>query len=131
MAIVITGQKLTIEVATVAYSAQVSAASLIPNQSQSQAQTLTTTIPYNQTTSFQLQLDGFQDWGEAVSFCDAMWTAAAAGSAITFELEVDGPTANRTFSGSILPKYVTAGGSASEALAFSETFEVVGIPTKV
>lgn len=131
MAVIITGKKLTIEVATVAYSAQVTSASLVPNQSQSQGETLTTTIPYNQTTSFQLQVDGFQDWGEAVSFCDAMWTAAATGTAIAFELVVDGPTADRTFTGNILPKYISAGGSASDALAFSQTFEVVGIPTKV
>ena len=130
MAVIITGKKLTITVATVAYSAQVTAATLVPNQSQSQGETLTTTIPYNQSTSFQLQVDGFQDWGEAVSFCDAMWSAAATGTAIAFELVVDGPTADRTFSGNILPKYVQAGGSATEALSFSETFEVVGIPTK-
>lgn len=130
MAVVLTGRQLTITVATVAYSAQVSSVSVVANNSVSQAKTLTTNIPYNQGTTFALQVDGFQDWGEATSFCDAMWTAAAAGTAIAFSMVVDGPTANTTLSGQILPVYVTAGGSAEDALSFSQTFEIVGVPTK-
>ena len=80
-----------------------------------------------QPTTFQLQLRAFQDWGEVGSFCDAMWTAAAAGSAITFELGVAGAG---TFTGSVIPSYPTAGGPADGALEVEFTFEVTGDVTK-
>jgi hypothetical protein len=130
MAVILTGRKLTIEVATVSYSAQVSEAMLVANNNVTQYITLTTNTPVQQPTTWQLRVRGFQDWGEAVSFCDAMWTAAAAGTAIAFDLEVDGPTANRNFTGNMIPVFVDAGGSAESALEFDVTFEVVGTPTK-
>lgn len=130
MAVVLTGRKLTIKVATVAYSAQVSEATLVANNNVTQYITLTTNTPVATQPTFQLRIRGFQDWGEAVSFCDAMWAAATTGAAIAFELQVDGPTADRTFTGNIIPIFVDAGGSAEAALEFDATFEVVGTPTK-
>jgi hypothetical protein len=56
-----------------------------------------------------------------------MWTAAAAGTAVSFSLGLDGAG---TLSGDIIPVYPTAGGPADSALEVSYTFEVNGSVTK-
>lgn len=127
MATVQTGRTLSVEIASVDYSAQVAEVSLVPNETTEQYVTLTDTVAVKQPTTFQLQLRAFQDWGEAGSFCDAMWTAAATGSAIAFELGVAG---TGTFSGNIIPSYPTAGGPADGALEVEFTFEITGDVTK-
>ncbi len=127
MATVQTGRTLSVDINGTDYSAQVAEVSLVPNETTEQYVTLTDTVAVKQPTTFQLQLRAFQDWGEVGSFCDAMWTAAAAGAAITFSLGVAGAG---TFSGSIIPSYPTAGGPADGALEVEFTFEVTGDVTK-
>ena len=127
MATVQTGRTLSVDISGTDYSAQVAEVSLVPNETTEQYVTLTDTVAVKQPTTFQLQLRAFQDWGEVGSFCDAMWTAAAAGSAITFELGVAGAG---TFTGDIIPSYPTAGGPADGALEVEFTFEVTGDVTK-
>ena len=127
MATVQTGRTLSVDISGTDYSAQVAEVSLVPNETTEQYVTLTDTVAMKQPTTFQLQLRAFQDWGEVGSFCDAMWTAAAAGSAITFELGVAGAG---TFTGDIIPSYPTAGGPADGALEVEFTFEVTGDVTK-
>ena len=127
MATVQTGRTLDVTIASVDYSAQVAEVSLVPNETVEQYVTLTDTVAVKQPTTFQLNLRAFQDWGEVGSFCDAMWTAAATGSAISFQLGVAGAG---TFSGNIIPSYPTAGGPADGALEVEFTFEVTGDVTK-
>ena len=127
MAVVQTGRTLSVDINGTDYSAQVAEVSLVPNETTEQYVTLTDTVAVKQPTTFQLQLRAFQDWGEVGSFCDAMWTAAATGSAIAFELGVAG---SGTFSGNIIPAYPTAGGPADSALEVEFTFEVSGDITK-
>ena len=127
MATVQTGRSLTVSIASTDYSAQVAEVSLVPNETVEQYITLTDTTAVKQPTTFQLQLRAFQDWGETGSFCDAMWTAAATGSAISFQLGVAGAG---TFSGNMIPSYPTAGGPADGALEVEFTFEVTGDVTK-
>ena len=127
MATVQTGRTLDVEISGTDYSAQVAEVSLVPNETVEQYVTLTDTVAVKQPTTFQLQLRAFQDWGEVGSFCDAMWTAAATGSAVTFQLGVAGAG---TFSGNIIPSYPTAGGPADGALEVEFTFEVTGDVTK-
>lgn len=127
MATVQTGRSLTVSIGATDYSAQVAEVSLVPNETVEQYITLTDTTAVKQPTTFQLQLRAFQDWGETGSFCDAMWTAAATGSAIAFQLGVAG---SGTFSGNIIPAYPTAGGPADSALEVEFTFEVSGDITK-
>jgi hypothetical protein len=127
MAVIQTGRSLTVEVGGVAYSAQVAEVTLVPNMTVDQYITLTDTTAVAQPTTWQLNVRAFQDWGAVGSFCDAMWTAAAAGTPVSFELVADGPT---TFTGDIIPAYPTAGGPADSALEVSFTFEVDGDVTK-
>jgi len=62
-----------------------------------------------------------------VSFCDAIYAAAVAGTPVSFELAADGPT---TFTGNIIPTYPNVGGAADSALEVDITFEVDGDVTK-
>jgi len=127
MATVQTGRTLDVSIGGTDYSAQVAEVSLVPNETTEQYVTLTDTVAVKQPTTFQLQLRAYQDWGEVGSFCDAMWTAAASGAAVAFQLGVAGAG---TFSGDIIPSFPTAGGPADGVLEVDFTFEVTGDVTK-
>lgn len=130
MTVISTGRALTIEVNSIAYTAQATEIALIANNNETNYTTCDGTVtPVASPANFQLRIRGFQDYGAAVSFCDAMWTAAAAGTAIPFEFVYDAAT-NRTWTGNVLPQYVSAGGAADAALEFDQTFSIVGTPTK-
>jgi len=126
MATVQTGRTLSVDINGTDYSAQVAEVSLVPNETTEQYVTLTDTVAVKQPTTFQLQLRAFQDWGEVGSFCDAMWTAAAAGTAVSFSMGTDGDS----FSGNIIPAYPNVGGPADSALEVEFTFQVDGDVTK-
>jgi len=127
MATIQTGRTLDVSIDSVDYSAQVAEVTLVPNETVDQYVTLTDTTAVRQPTTWTLNVRAFQDWGVVGSFCDAMWTAAAAGSAVAFSLGLDG---TGTLSGNIIPVYPTAGGPADGALEVSYTFEVDGSVTK-
>ena len=93
MALVVqTGRSLTIEVNSVAYSVQTAEVTLTPSQTTTQYVTLTGSAAVAGPVTWALRIRAFQDWGEVVSFCDAMYTAAAAGTPIPFELTTAGDT---------------------------------------
>lgn len=127
MATIQTGRTLDVSIDSVDYSAQVAEVTLVPNETVDQYITLTDTTAVRQPTTWTLNVRAFQDWGAVGSFCDAMWTAAAAGTAVSFSLGLDG---TGTLSGDIIPVYPTAGGPADGALEVSYTFEVDGSVTK-
>jgi len=128
MALVVqTGRSLTIEVDSVSYSIQTAEVTLTPSQTTTQYVTLTGSAAVAGPVTWALRVRAFQDWGEAVSFCDAIYAAAAAGSPVSFELAADGPT---TFTGNIIPTYPNVGGAADSALEVDITFEVDGDVTK-
>jgi hypothetical protein len=127
MATIQTGRTLDVTIDSVDYSAQVAEVTLVPNETVDQYVTLTDTTAVRQPTTWTLNVRAFQDWGAVGSFCDAMWTAAAAGTAVSFSLGLDG---SGTLSGDIIPVYPTAGGPADSALEVSYTFEVNGSVTK-
>lgn len=117
-----TGRSLTVTIDSVAYSAQVAEVALTPNQTVDQYISLTSSAAVPQPVTFELSVRAFQDWGVAGSFCDAMWTAAAAGTAVSFSMGTDGDS----FSGDIIPVYPNVGGPADSALEVEFTFQVDG-----
>lgn len=117
-----TGRSLTIEINNVARSVQTAEVTLTPSQSVDQYVTLTGSAAVSGPVTWELRVRAFQDWGEATSFAEAMWAAAATGTAIPFELV----TAGGMFSGNIIPVYPTAGGAADSALEMDLTFAVDG-----
>jgi len=123
----LTGQNITIEIDSVAYTGVVASATLISNNNVSQYVTLSSSEPIPAPTTWQLNVRGLQNWDTGVSpgFSRALWNAAVAASTVTFELVVD----SGTFTGSIQPVFPNAGGDATAVLEDDMTFEVVGIPT--
>lgn len=124
-----TGRQLSIKIATVIYSVQTAEVTLVPNTTVDQYITLTGKAAIAQPTTWELNVRGFQDWGEATSFMGAMVTAAAAGTAVAFELTLPGTGKKAT--GNIIPVYPPAGGAADAALEFDMTFQVSGDVTYV
>lgn len=123
MATIITGRKLTLEIDGDAYSAQTAEVTLSPSNNQETYQTLTGPTTIQLPTTWELSVRAFQDWNEAASFAEAMWTAAAAGADIPFELVVD---SGASFTGNLVPVYPNVGGSADAALEMDLTFAVNG-----
>lgn len=124
MALVIqTGRQLTLEINSVAYSTQTAQVTLTPSQSVDQYVTLTGSAAKAQPVTWELNVKAFQDWGEAVSFAENMVTAATTGTSVSFELGLPG---GGTATGSIVPVFPPAGGSADAALEMDMTFAVDG-----
>jgi hypothetical protein len=127
MATIQTGRSLTVTIDSVSYSAQIAEATLNPQQTVDQYITLSSSAAIAQPATFQLAVRAYQDWGETGSFCDAMWSAATAGTSISFVLGIPN---SGTLSGNLIPSYPTAGGPADGAMEVSFTFEVDGAITK-
>lgn len=124
-AIVQTGRTLTIEVNSVNYSAQTASVELITNQTVNQYITLTSSAALSQPATHAVRVSGFQDWGQAASFAEALWTAAAAGTAVPFELTATGAT----FTGNLIPVFPNVGGAADDVLSLDVTMQVSGSVT--
>ena len=97
--IVQTGRSLTIEIDGDDVSIQTAEVTLTSNQTIDQYISLTATAAKAQPATWELRVRGFQDWGEATSFAEAMWSAAVAGTSIAFDLT----TAGGNFTGNIVP----------------------------
>lgn len=121
--VVQTGRQLTLTINSVAYSVQTAEVTLTPSMTVDQYVTLTGKAAKAQPVTWELNVKAFQDWGEAVSFCDNMVTAAAAGTPVAFTLGLPGST---SATGNIIPVYPTAGGAADSALEVDMTFAVSG-----
>lgn len=123
--IVQTGRQLALEINNVVYSAQTAEVTLTPNQSVEQYVTLTSSAAKAQPVTWELRVRAFADWGEATSFAENMVAAAAAGTAVAFELTVPGGL----WTGNIIPAYPNVGGAADSALELDMTFQVSGPAT--
>lgn len=121
--VVFTGRSLTITIDSVDYSIQTAEVTLTPSQTSNQYVSLTSSAATVTPVTWELNLRAFQDWGEATSFCDAMVTAATAGTPIAFTLDLpNGGSA----SGDIIPVYPSVGGAADAALELDYTAPVNG-----
>jgi hypothetical protein len=120
-----TGRTLTITINSVDRSIQTAEVTLTPNQSVEQYVTLSGSAAVSGPTTWELRVRGFQDWGEASSFAEAMFSAAATGTPISWELE----TAGGSFTGNLIPVYPNVGGSADAAMELDLTFQVDGAVT--
>ncbi len=121
-----TGRELTVEINSVDYSVQCSEVTLTPSQTVDQYISLTSNAAVSGPVTWELGVKAFQDWGEAGSFCDALVTAATAGTAVPFEM---GLPNGGTATGNIIPVFPVAGGAADSALEIDLTFAVSGAVT--
>lgn len=127
MTTIATGQSFSVEINSTVYDAQITEATLESTQSINKVTVLNGSTTWAGPAQYQIRIRGYQDWSAASSFCDAMWTAAAAGNTIPFEFSND---AGDTWSGNIRPAYPMVGGAADSALEFDMTLEVDGTVTK-
>ena len=122
MAIIQTGRTLTLTLDTVDVSVQTAEVTLEPDQSVDQYLTLSSSAAIAAPVTWTLNVRAFQDWGEAVSFAEAMYANAVTGTNIPFELE----TAGGSFTGNVVPIFPMAGGAADSALEMDLSLAVSG-----
>lgn len=123
---VYTGRNLTITINSVAYSAQVTTARLVPSQNTNQYITLTGSAAKADPVTWSLEIKGFQDFATTTGISKNLYDAAATGTSVTFSL---GLPNSRTASGSIVPIFAEMGGDATAALEQTYTFPVDGALT--
>lgn len=123
---VYTGRNLTITINSVAYSAQVTTARLVPTQNTNQYITLTGSAAKADPVTWTLEVKGFQDFATTTGISKNLYDAAATGTSITFSL---GLPNSRTASGSIVPVFSEMGGDATAALEQTYSFPVDGALT--
>ena len=120
-----TGRNLTLSINAVAYSAQISSATLTPTQEVNQYITLTGSAAKQGAVTWSLDVEGFQDWATTTGISKNLYDAAATGTAVAFSLVVTAGTA-KTITGNIIPTFAQIGGAAIEALSQSYSFQVDG-----
>jgi hypothetical protein len=117
---------LTLTLDSTSFECQLDQAELVDNPTTEDVTTFCGTETFA-SPRYQLNLGGFQDWGDVNGVCDILHTAYIADpvSEIDFVLTVGG----KTRSGVAKPVAdVPFGGNAGSPLKFSVTLDVIGTP---
>ncbi|CAB4168408.1 hypothetical protein UFOVP1266_13 [uncultured Caudovirales phage] len=122
---VYTGRNLTLSINAVAYSAQISSATLTPTQNTTQYITLTGSAAKQEPVTWSLDVTGFQDWATTTGISKNLYDAANTGTPIAFSLVVTAGTA-KTITGNVIPIFANIGGDATAALEQTYSFPVDG-----
>jgi hypothetical protein len=125
---VYTGRNLTMTINSVAYSAQVTSATLTPTQATNQYITLTSSTAKQEPVTWSLSVENFQDWAVTTGVSKLLYDLAVTGTPIAFTLVIAAGT-TRTASGNIVPVFGAIGGAATEVLSQSFEFPVDGALT--
>lgn len=121
--IIKTGRALTLTIDGDTWNPQVSQVTLTYTNTTETYQTLDGPVSIATGTEGSLAVSGFQDYAQAgTGLCDALWTAADAGTAIGCVLD-DG---EQEFTFDVVPQYPPVGGEANAALTFDITFVLDG-----
>ena len=126
MATVITGRSLTLTIDGDTWTNQAVRAELVPDQPVNQYRTLGDSAATIDPVTWTLEVEAMQDWPDASSLFEALWTAAGVGTAVAFTLAVNNAG---SFTGNVLPVFPNAGGSADSALSSTLSFPVDGAVT--
>ena len=120
------GTDMTLKINNVAYTEQVSMVELTVDQEVDTYRTLTGKTKIVTGTDGKLKVKFFQDWpGSATGVAEKLWALAAAGTAVAFELTVNG-VGGAKFAGNVIPVYPTVGGTPGSGLESDVTMEIVG-----
>lgn len=125
---VYTGRNLTLTINSVAYSAQVTAARLVPAQATNQYITLTSSTAKQEPVTWTLEVENFADWATTTGVSKLLYDLAVTGTGIAFTLVIAAGT-SRTASGTIIPVFGEIGGAATEVLTQTFSFPVDGALT--
>lgn len=125
---VYTGRNLTISIATVSYSAQVTSCTLTPTQNTNQYVTLTSQFAKQEPVTWSLEVEQFQDWATTTGVSKLLYDLAVTGTPVAFTLVINAGT-SRTASGNIIPVFAEIGGAATEVLSQTVSLPVDGALT--
>jgi hypothetical protein len=123
------GTDMTLKVNSVDWSDQVSMVELTVDQEVDTYRTLTGKTKIVTGTDGKLKVKFFQDWpGNATGISEKLWALAVAGTAVAFELTING-TGGVKFTGNVIPAYPNVGGTPGSGLEAEVTMEVSGLVT--
>jgi hypothetical protein len=123
---IIKGRSITVEIDGDDYSPQITDVQLVPSDNTQVYEVLTGSVSEPGVTTWTLEVNAFQDWGATDSFCEALVTAAIAGSKLPFEMVVNTST---TVTGTVVAIFPPMGGAAPDALEMDLTFQLDGEPS--
>jgi len=114
MATTISGSSVTLTIATVAYTAQVTSAVVTRDDTQETFDVLGERVYRTLTFPYSLEMSILPDWGSTASLCQALSAAAltAPDTALAMVLKAEQGTAEETVvEGSVFPEIVDVSGS--------------------
>lgn len=126
---IITGRDLTLTIASAAYDAQATSATLSNSPTIETYQTLDGKAYKHIDDQWSFSLEMLADWGAASSLCEALWTAAESAPNTTVAVSLTAVT-GAVFAFNVLPMFPSVGGTAPDAQTVSLSFTVVGTPTE-
>jgi hypothetical protein len=113
---IITGQDLTLTIATIPYNDQAASVTLTLQNDQQEFEVLTGTAYKTIKRTGTLSIELMQDFGKATgSICEALWNAAKTAPDTTLAFTFVANT-GATFTGNVYPAFPDAGGAAADAL---------------
>jgi hypothetical protein len=113
---IITGQDLTLTIATLPYNDQCISATLTLENDRQEFDVLSGTVYKTIKTTGTLSVELMQDFGKSSgSICEALWNAAktAPDTSLAFTFVAN---TGATFTGNVFPAFPDAGGTAPDAL---------------
>lgn len=122
-----TGRTCTVTINSVAYTDQITSATLTPSENAITGVVLSGPYAAKGTVTWTLDLEMVSDWGATSSICESLWTAADTGTNVSFTMVA---TTGATFAGTVVPVHPSVGGAADSAQTISISFPVHGTITE-
>jgi hypothetical protein len=126
---IITGRDLTLTIATTAYDAQATSATLTNSPTIEVYQTLDGKAYKHLDDQWTFEVSMLADWGASGSLCEALWTACESAPNTTLAVSLTAVT-GAVFAFNVMPVFPAVGGTAPDAQTVDLSFTVVGTPTE-
>lgn len=126
---IITGRDLTLTIASTAYDAQATSATLSNSPTIDTYQTLDGKAYKHIDDQWTFDVEMLADWGAASSLCEALWSACESAPNTTLAVSLTAVT-GAVFAFNVMPVFPSVGGAAPSAQTVSLSFTVVGTPTE-
>jgi hypothetical protein len=126
---IITGRDLTLTIATTAYDAQATSATLTNSPTIETYQTLDGKAYKHIDDQWTFDVSMLADWGASGSLCEALWTACESAPNTTLAVSLTAVT-GAVFAFNVMPVFPAVGGTAPDAQTVDLSFTVVGTPTE-
>ncbi len=126
---IITGRDLTLTIASTAYDAQATSATLTNDHTIETYQTLDGRAYKAIDDNWTFAVEMLADWGASGSLCEALWTACETAPNTTLAVSLTAAT-GAVFAFNVMPVFPSVGGTAPDAQTVSLSFQVVGTPTE-